>query len=85
MNRITKSTLEFKCECIRRETGLNIGVDYFNGTQRVVLNGVLEKGYSGCKSISLCGSKKELGNILDAAYNLILEMKYAGTEYKLDD
>lgn len=85
MNRITKQILEFKCERIRRETGLNIGIHYFNDTQRIVLYGVRSKGNSGCKDISLCGSKKELGNALDAAYNIILEMKYADDTYRLDD
>lgn len=85
MSRITKQLLEFKCERIRRETGLNIGIHYFNDTQRIVLNGVHKKGCSGCKDISYCGTKKELGNALDAAYNIILEMKYAGNEYRLND
>lgn len=85
MNRITKDILEFKCECIRKETGLNIGIHYFNDTQRIVLYGVRSKGNSGCKDISLCGSKKELGNTLDTAYNIILEMKYADDTYRLDD
>lgn len=85
MNRITKQILEFKCECIRRETGLNIGIRYFNDTQRIVLYGVRSKGNSCWKDISLCGSKKELGNALDTAYNIILEMKYANDTYRLDD
>lgn len=85
MNRITKQILEFKCERIRRETGLNIGVQYFNDTQRIVLYGVRSKGNSGCKDISFCGSKKELGTALDTAYNIILEMKYANDTYRLDD
>lgn len=85
MNRITKDILEFKCECIRKETGLNIGISYAYGTQRVVLNGVYEKGYTGCKNISYTGTKKELGNALDTAYNIILEMKYADDKYRLDD
>lgn len=85
MNRITKQILEFKCERIRRETGLNIGIHYFNDTQRIVLYGVRSKGNSGCKDISFCGSKKEIGIALDAAYNIILEMKYAGNDYRLDD
>lgn len=85
MNRITKQLLEFKCERIRRETGLNIGIQYFNDTQRIVLNGVHEKGCSGCKDISYCGTKKDIGIALDAVYNVILEMKYAGNKYRLDD
>ncbi len=85
MNRITKQILEFKCERIRRETGLNIGIHYFNDTQRIVLYGVRYKGNSGCKDISFCGTKKELGNALDTAYNIILEMKYADDKYRLDD
>ena len=84
MNRITKQILEFKCERIRRETGLNIGISYFNDTQRIVLRGVYEKGCSGSKDISFCGTKKELGNALDTAYNIILEMKYADDKYRLD-
>lgn len=84
MKGITKNILEFKCERIRRETGLNIGVHYFNDTQRIVLYGVRSKGNSGCKDISFCGSKKELGNALDAAYNIILEMKYANDTYRLE-
>lgn len=85
MNRITKDILEFKCECIRKETGLNIGISYAYGTQRVVLNGVYEKGCSGSKDISFCGTKKEIGMLLDTAYNIILEMKYADDTYRLDD
>lgn len=85
MNRITKQILESKCESIRRETGLNIGVQYFNDTQRIVLNGVREKGCSGCKDISYCGTKKDIGIVLDAVYNVILAMKYAGNDYRLDD
>lgn len=83
MNRITKQILEFKCERIRRETGLNIGVQYLNGTQKIVLNGVAEKGCTGCKDISWCGTKKELGTALDAIYNVVLAMKYAGDEYRI--
>ena len=83
MNRMTKEVLEFKCKRIRCETGLNIGVQYFNDTQRIVLNGVHEKGCSGCKDISYCGTKKEIGKALDAVYDVILAMKYAGDEYRL--
>ena len=83
MNRITKEILDLKCEYICRETGLNIDVKYLNGTQRIVLNGVPEKGCTGCKDISWCGTKKELSLALDAIYNVILAMKYAGDQYRL--
>lgn len=66
------------------ESGLNIGVQYFNDTQRIVLNGVREKGCSGCKDISYCGTKKDIGIALDAVYNVILAMKYAGDQYRLE-
>lgn len=84
MNRITKEILEFKCERIRSISGLNIEVIYFNGSQRVVLHGVREKGFSGCKDLSNFGSKKELGNVLDTVYNVLLELEYAGNEYRLN-
>lgn len=85
MNRITKHILECKCNWIRRETGLNIDVMYFNDTQKIVLRGVLEKGCSGCKELSWSGTKKELNNVLNTAYNIILEMKYADDKYRLDE
>ena len=85
MNRITKEMLELKCNWIRQETGLNIGIFYAYGTQRVVLNGVYEKGFTGSKNISQNGTKKEIANILDSIYNFVLEMKHAGNEYRLGD
>ena len=84
MSRITKQILEYKCERLRHETGLNIGIQYFNDTQRIVLNGVPSKGNTGCKDISWSGTKKELGNALDTAYNIILAAKYADGSYRLD-
>lgn len=63
---------------------INIGISYFNDTQRIVLNGVYEKDYTGCKNISFCGTKKELYSALDAIYNVILAMKYASNEYRLE-
>ena len=85
MNRITKKMLEQKCNWIRKETGLNIGIYYAYGTQKIVLNGVYEKGYTGSKNISLSGTKKEIANILDSIYNFILETKNADSRYRLDE
>lgn len=84
-SRMTKELLEFKCERIRYQTGLNVGIRYENNTQRVVLNGVREKGCSGSKNLSWYGSKKELGNVLDTVYNVLLELEYARDEYRLDN
>lgn len=83
MYRVNKKILESKCEIIRKETGLNIGIDYAYDTQRIVLNGVYEKGHTGCKIISHTGTKKELYITLDAIYNTMLAMKYAGDEYRI--